>query len=101
MNSNLEAKANKYKKVDVTLSSGSWSGTSVPYKYTATISGVTTTNDIDIVLNSTTATIANAWMDASIVTGTQTTDSITLYAFGKKPTVNVPITVLVGDEVVS
>lgn len=101
MNSNLEEKANKYKKVDLTLSSGAWTGSAVPYKYTATVNGVTTTNEISIVLNSTDTTVANAWMDASVVSGTQTTNSITLYAFGKKPKTNIPITVLVGNEVVS
>ena len=98
-NSNLAAKANKYKKVNITLSSGTWSGSVVPYKYTATVSGVTATNEISIVLNSTDTTVANAWMDASVVSGTQTTNSITLYAFGKKPSTNIPITVLVGNEV--
>ena len=101
LNSNLEEKANKYKKVDLTLSSGAWTGSAVPYKYAATVNGVTTTNEISIVLNSTDTTVANAWMDASVVSGTQTTNSITLYAFGKKPKTNIPITVLVGNEVVS
>ena len=81
------------------MSSGTWSGGAVPYKYTTTVSGVTATNEISIVLNSTDTTVANAWMDASVVSGTQTTNSITLYAFGKKPSTNIPITVLVGSEV--
>ena len=99
LNSNLSSKANKYKKVNITLSSETWTGGSVPYKYTATVNGVTATNEISIVLNSTDTTVANAWMDASVVSGTQTTNSITLYAFGKKPATNIPITVLVGSEV--
>ena len=65
------------------------------------MNGVTETNEISIVLNSTDNTVANAWMDASVVSGTQTTNSITLYAFGKKPGINIPITVLVGSEVVA
>lgn len=99
MNSNLEDKANKYKKVDKTLVSWEWSGSTAPYTYTVTVSGVTATNEISIVLNSTDATVANAWMDASVVSGTQTTGSVTLYAFGKKPSTNIPITILVGSEV--
>lgn len=94
-------KANKYKKVDTMLSSGSWAGNNVPYKYTVTVAGVTKNNDINIILNSTDTIIANAWMDASIVSGTQSTDTITLYAFGKKPDINIPITILIGSEVVS
>ena len=100
-NSNLAGKANKYKKVDITLASGTWSGGAVPYKYTASVSGVTATNEISIVLNSTDTTVANAWMDASVVSGTQAANTITLYAFGKKPATNIPITVLVGNEVTS
>ena len=101
LNSNLSSKANKYKKVNITLVSGTWSGSSVPYKYTVAVSGVTATNDINVVLNSTDKNVANAWMDASVVSGTQTANSITLYAFGKKPSTNIPITVLVGSEVTS
>lgn len=71
----------------------------VPYKYTATVNGVTATNEISIILNSTNTSVANAWMDASVVSGTQTTNGITLYAFGKKPDTDIPITVLVGNEV--
>ena len=52
-------------------------------------------------LNSTNTTVANAWMDASVVSGTQTTNSITLYAFGKKPSTDIPITVLIGSEVIT
>ena len=99
MNSNLDGKASRYKKIDVTLYSGSWSGDSAPYTYTISASGVTATNDVNIVLNSTDKNIANAWMDLSVVTGTQTSNLLTLYAYGKKPFVDIPITVLVGDEV--
>ena len=99
LNSNLSGKANKYKKVNVTLSSGSWSGSSIPYTYKVSVSGVTTSNDVNIVLNSTDKNIANAWMDLSVVSGTQSSGSLTLYAYGKKPSVNIPISVLVGDEV--
>lgn len=99
MNSNLNSKASRYKKIDITLSSGSWSGYGVPYTYTVSVTGVTSSNDVNVVLNSTDTSIANAWMNLSVVTGTQTTGSLTLYAYGTKPSVNIPITVLVGDEV--
>lgn len=100
LNSNLAAKANKYKKVDITLSSSSWTGSDAPYIYTCSVSGVTPTNDVNVVLNSTDTNIANAWMDLSVVCGTQSSNSLTLYAYGKKPSVNIPISVLVGDEVI-
>lgn len=62
---------------------------------------MTATNDVNVFLNSTDKNIANAWMDLSIVSGTQSTDYLSLYAYGKKPSVNIPITVLIGSEVVS
>ena len=71
----------------------------MPYTYRVSVSGITTSNDVNIILNSTNTAIANAWMDLSVVTGTQTTGSLTLYAYGKKPSVNIPISILVGDEV--
>ena len=87
--------------MNLTLARGTWSGSSVPYKYTASVNGVTTGNDINIVLNSTDTTVANVWMDASIITGTQATNSITLYAYGTKPSADIPITILIGSEVTS
>ena len=100
-NSNLSNKADKYKKANITLSSGNWSGYSSPYTYTVSVNGVTSTNDVQVILNSTSSSVATEWMNAAIVNGTQTTNNITLYAYGKKPTSNIPIAVLVGDEVIS
>ena len=87
--------------MNITLARGTWSGSSVPYTYTVSVTGVTATNDVQVILNSTSSSVATEWMNAAIVNGTQTTNSITLYAYGKKPTSNIPITVLVGDEVIS
>ena len=97
----ISGKANRYKSRSTTLYYYSWSGSSAPYTYTVSVDGVTSTNDIQVILNSTSSSVVSAWMGASIVTGTQTTNSITLYAYGKKPVSNIPITVLVGDELAS
>ena len=44
---------------------------------------------------------ATAYMSAVIITGSQSSNSITLKAFGEKPTTNIPVVIMVGDEVVS
>ena len=97
----ISGKANRYKSHSVTLYYYSWYGSSAPYTYTVSVNGVTSTNDVQVILNSTSSSVASAWMNAAIVNGTQSTNSITLYAYGKKPASNIPITVLVGDEVIS
>lgn len=97
----ISGKVNRYKSRSVTLYYYNWSGSYAPYTYTATVNGVTYSNDVQVLLNSTSSSVASTWMSAAIVTGTQTTNSITLYAFGTKPSSNIPITVLVGDEVSS
>ena len=97
----ISGKANRYKSRSATLYYYSWNGSSAPYTYTISVNGVTSTNDVQVILNSTNTSVATAWMNAAIVNGTQSTNSITLYAYGKKPASNIPITVLVGDEVIS
>ena len=97
----ISGKANRYKSRSATLYYYSWNGSSAPYTYTISVNGVTSTNDVQVILNFTSPSVATAWMNAAIVNGTQSTNSITLYAYGKKPASNIPITVLVGDEVIS
>ena len=41
-----------------------------------------------------------AWGNAGILTGEQSEGSITLKAFGEKPSIDIPIIVLVGDTVI-
>ena len=101
MNSNLEAKTNKYKKVSVTLSSGTWSGNSVPYTYTITNEFILATTDIQIAPSEQiTESEATVYMNACIMTASQENGSITLKSFGTKPTSDIPIVMLLGDEVV-
>lgn len=83
----------------ITLSAGSWSGSSAPFSYTISVSGVTASNVVEIVpQNNLTAEQVKAMANAMIVSGTQSTNSITLRAYGKKPTVNLPIVVIVRGD---
>ena len=75
-------------------------GTTAPFTYTLTVTGVTATNVIEI-LPSSSATVAQitAMASALIAGGTQTTNSITLNAYGTKPSVDLPITIIIRGDI--
>ena len=80
---------------EVTLAAASWSGDSAPYTYTLTVNGVTDTSTQEIVF----ATSINleqltAGQNANIQDGGQSANTIVLKAWGEKPTVDLPIRVI-------
>lgn len=80
---------------EVTLAAASWSGDSTPYTYTLTVNGVTDTSTQEIVF----ATSINleqltAGQNANIQDGGQSANTIVLKAWGEKPTVDLPIRVI-------
>lgn len=96
----LDNKASKSSISNITLTASEWSGTSAPYTYTLNINGVTTSNIIEILpQNSINANQISALIDAVIATGTQSANSIILKAFGIKPTIDIPITIIVRGDV--
>lgn len=73
-----------------------WTGAEAPYSQTITVPGVTTISIVDIdVVNSVTAEQLDAYINAKIVDGGQAANSITLKAFGEKPTVAIPIKIVI------
>lgn len=85
--------------VSTTLSSSSWTGSSAPYSITVTVNGVTSTSYQLIKPSDTiSATQLSALQAANIQSGGQSTNSITLKAFGEKPTINLPIEVILLGE---
>lgn len=85
-------KVNKSMVVVATLSAASWSSETAPYSYTYTNANISATNPVELLPgDSITAEQLEALQGANIVGGTQTVGSITLLAYGDKPTINIPV----------
>lgn len=87
---------NKVKSV--TLATGSWSGSSAPYKYTISDSNIIGNNTIvQLSLPSSMSTSQRtAYRNAQIESGDVTAGKIILYAYGTKPSENIPIVLSIG-----
>ena len=93
-------KPGKSTKSTVTLSASGWVAATTGYKYTLSVSGVTTSNNVEVVLpGSATDAQVEAWMAAGVACGTQTTNSITLRAFGEKPEINIPLEIIIRKDI--
>lgn len=92
-------KAKKSKSRNYTLLASGWSGSSAPYSFTLSATGVTASNNVELVVpSSITVAQVEAYQSAAIVTGTQANGSITLKAYGEKPAIDLPITVIVRGD---
>ena len=81
---------------DATLSAASWVGTVAPFTYSLTINGVTSTSNQDLLPSLTiSSTQIAALQKANITDAGQSTNTISLKAFGSKPTIDIPIRVVV------
>ncbi|MEI6296273.1 MAG: hypothetical protein WCO84_01325 [bacterium] len=83
-----------------TLSSATWTGASAPFSYSLTVTGVTTTSNQEYLPSvSITQVQLEALQGANIIDGGQTTNTVTLLAWGDKPTIDIPIRVILrGDK---
>ena len=82
----------------VTLATGTWTGTSAPYKYTISDSNIIGNNTIvQLSLpSSMTTSQRTAYRKAQIESGDVSVGKIILYAYGTKPSENIPITLSIG-----
>ena len=87
---------NKVKSV--TLATGSWSGSAAPYKYTISDSNIIGSNTIvQLSLpSSMTTTQRTAYRKAQIESGDVSAGKVVLYAYGTKPSENIPIVLSIG-----
>lgn len=101
-NFNITAPNIAYKSTstNITLASGTWAGGSAPYLYGLTIAAVTDTNVVEVMPNYETITDAQltALESAQIKKIRQVAGSVVLYAYGTKPTVDIPIIVIVRGD---
>lgn len=82
--------------LSVTLASASWTGTAAPYTYTISNSAITTTSTQELMpATDITADQLTALQNANIIDGGQAAGSMTLKAFGEKPSVDIPVRIIV------
>ena len=95
----LKTKANKSASKDYTLLASAWNGDTQPYACTLSVEGVTDSNNVELIVASTVTLVqVEAFQNAMIITGTQAIGSITLKAFGEKPSIDLPIVVIVRGD---
>lgn len=88
--------ANKGTAIAVTLASASWTGTAAPYTYTISNSAITATTNQELTpATDITADQLAALQSANIIDGGQAAGSMTLKAFGEKPSVDIPVRIIV------
>ncbi len=91
--------AKKSVEVSKTLTASSWVGASVPYTYALSVTGVTTTSNQEV-LPSTACTLTEleALQAANIQDAGQAADTINLKAWGDKPSIDIPIRVILRGD---
>lgn len=106
LNDKITTNANNITKLNskiqnVTLNISSWSGSEAPFSYTVSNSNVTSTSKVVEIMPANGATNAQlqAYLSAGLCGGATGTGTITIKAFGKKPTTNIPITIVVRGEI--
>lgn len=85
--------------VTATLLAANWTGDAAPYSYTLTVSGVTATSNQEVLpaLNITVEQL-EALQSANIQDGGQAANTMTLKAYGDKPTINLPIRIILRGD---
>ena len=92
----VEGAAPKSVGATATATSAGWTGTTAPFTQVIDIAGVTTTNNIEVGLASTiTLDQIKMAMKCIIQCTAQANNKITLTAFKNKPTIDLPIQVII------
>ena len=97
LNSNLSEV--KDASFDITMNADGWTGESSPYSYTISNSKILATSNIDISprIGCTNAQIL-AFSEGGFGPGSLAAGSVTIACYGKKPTVDLPVTVIVRGK---
>lgn len=91
-------KADKSTEYDMTLEAASWTGDTAPYSITLSVAKATATNNIDIIPQASESTAIEAWQGLGYMLGTQSAGKVTLQAWGDKPSVDIPVKVIVRGD---
>ena len=82
-----------------TLSAVSWVGSEIPYTYTLSVTGVTPTSVQEILpTTDITADQLSVLISATIQDGGQSSNTIVLKAWGTKPTIDLPIRIILRGD---
>ncbi len=85
--------------VNATIVAENWTGEASPYINAITVEGVTESSIVDVSLSSAaTQDQAAAWMAGQFADGGQADGIIKIKAFGKKPEMDIPITVVIRGD---
>lgn len=89
----------KSTKIDAVITATGWGGSAVPFMYNLKVDGATTTNIVEVISKSDiTAEQVSAFMDAIITPAGQSAGNIVLKAWGGKPVIDLPVTVIVRGD---
>lgn len=97
-NGNVTLKSSKH---NITLTHTNWTGAEAPYNYAITIEGMDAdknwevTNSVEPLMTEAELT---AFGEAKIIAGSQTTNTVNLVAYGKKPSIDIHILVIVRGD---
>ena len=83
------------KTIYIILSSGSWTGSSVPYSYAISNNNITADNTCDLIFNPNSQQLVDTLSNAEISGYLQESGKITIYSWGIKPSIDIPITLIV------
>ena len=81
--------------MNLTLSASKWSGTSAPYSYVITNAKITSSNILDLIINTNTQALVDALGSYKISGYKQESGKVTIYAWGEKPSVNLNASLVV------
>ena len=99
INQLVNEKADKSTIISATLLADTWEGVDAPHTYTLAVEAATPENNIELLLPSNaSADEVAAYQAAMILNGNQAQGSITLYAWGDAPEIDLPLIVLVRGD---
>jgi hypothetical protein len=84
---------------DYTLLSSEWVGSTAPFTYQFTLSGITANTRIEWYLSLDAELVeAEAWSALNLQDGGNTNNTVNLKAYGEKPTIDIPVKYIIGGE---